>query len=143
MPDELEPTIYDGLRPVPEALNELSSRVIGACMAVHSKLGPGLPEDAYANAVVLEFDARGIHCEREKQVDIRYRGKVVGRCRLDFLVEGVLVLEIKSIKCLTDLETAQVLTYLRLIDQPLGLLINFNVRRLKEGGIKRVILSDA
>ena len=141
MPDELEPTIYDGRTVIPDELNALSRLAIGACIAVHKELGAGLPEQAYANALALELDARGIEFEREKSVEIRYRGKLVGRCRLDFLIGRRLLLETKAVKALTDLDRSQVITYLRLTKQPLGLLISFNVPILKSG-IKRVLCSD-
>jgi GxxExxY protein len=102
----------------------------------------GLPEDAYANAVAVELTAREIAFDREVHVPIYYRDRLVGRSRLDFLIEGKLVLEIKSIKTITDVDRAQVITYLRLARQPLGLIVNFNVMLLKQG-IKRIILSDA
>jgi GxxExxY protein len=101
-------------------------------------LGPGLPEEAYQGGMEVELTARQIPFERQKIVEIVYKGVVVAKGKIDLLVCGVLVVEIKSVECITPLFRLQTRTYMRVIRQPLGLLINFNVAVLKEG-IKRII----
>ncbi|MBC7785107.1 MAG: GxxExxY protein [Burkholderiales bacterium] len=131
-------TPFDGRREVPEELNQLSFNVIGACIAVHRELGAGLPEEVYANALAMELEALKISFERERRLEVYYRGKLVGYCKVDFIVAGKLVIELKSVDCFSKQHIAQVITYLRILKEPLGLLVNFNVPVLKDG-IKRVI----
>jgi GxxExxY protein len=99
---------------------------------------PGLLEKIYTRAVVLELTAYGVPFEVEKPVPVRYRGQLLCHQRLDLLVAGRLVLELKSVDHLDSIHVAQVLSYLRVSDVRLGLLINFNVSILKDG-IRRVI----
>ena len=127
-----------GLSGVDEATENLAETVIGALIEVHKHLGPGMPEIAYRRAVEHEFDLRGIAYQREVPVTIRYKGEVVAECRLDLLVEGVLILELKVVEALNDVHRAQLLSYLRATKLQLGLLVNFNVTLLRNG-IKRVI----
>jgi len=134
--DEIPP--FGNHADVPEVFHELTRAVIGAAIEVHRKLGPGLPEEAYQRACEIEFAARGIPFEPQKPVNVVYKAVVVARGRVDFLVAGCLVVEIKAVDCLIPLHRLQVRTYMRILKQPLGLLINFNVPLLKEG-IKRVI----
>ena len=117
----------------------LASKVIGAAIEVHKELGPGLPEVAYENALAKEFVRRNIPFERQKCVEILYKGEPVGECRLDYFVSGELVVELKAIEALADIHTGQVISYLRITNKRLGLLVNFNVMLLKDG-IKRVAL---
>jgi len=125
--------------PLPDDLERLAERVIGCCITVHRVLGPGLLESIYARAVALELSARGIQFESEKAIPVSYRGEVLCHQRLDMLVGGRLVLELKAVDRLDSIHVAQVLTYLRVADVQLGLLVNFNVSILKYG-IRRVIL---
>ena len=127
-----------GLSGVDEATENLAETVIGALIEVHKYLGPGMPEIAYRRAVEHEFDLRGIAYQREVPVTIRYKAEVVAECRLDLLVEGVLILELKVVEALNDVHRAQLLSYLRATKLQLGLLVNFNVTLLRNG-IKRVI----
>jgi GxxExxY protein len=124
---------------LPDDLERLAQEVIGACVTVHRELGPGLVESIYARAVVLEMTARSIPFESEKPVAVRYRGEVLCYQRLDLLIAGRLVLELKSVDRLDSIHVAQVLSYLRVAGVRLGLLVNFNVPILKYG-IRRVIL---
>jgi GxxExxY protein len=124
--------------PLPDDLERLAERVIGCCVTVHRVLGPGLLESIYARAVALELSAREIPFESEKAIPVRYRGEVLCQ-RLDLLVAGRLVLELKAVDRLDSIHVAQVLTYLRIADLQLGLLVNFNVLVLKYG-IRRAIL---
>jgi GxxExxY protein len=121
--------------------SQLTERVIGAAIEVHSHLGPGLPELSYEAALCHEFDLRGIRYERQVPVDIRYKGKSVGEMRLDSVVEGKLIVELKACESLNPVHRAQCVSYLRATGHQLALLINFNVAILKDG-IKRVILSS-
>ena len=119
--------------------NALSGKIIGAAIEVHRVLGPGLLESAYELALAHELGICGIRVERQKPVALRYKEIVLGDgFRLDLLVDGCLVVEIKAVESLLPIHEAQLLTYLRLSGHRLGLLINFNVPILKNG-IKRVV----
>ena len=96
-------------------------------------------ENIYEEALAYEFKLRKIIYERQKQIQLRYKGKEVGLHRIDFLVGDGVVLEIKAVEGINKIFEAQLLTYLKAMDKKVGLLINFNVLRLKEG-IKRLIL---
>ena len=119
--------------------NELSNRVIGLAIEVHKALGPGLLESAYKECLYYEIAKAGIYVEKEKPMPLIYE-QVNLECgyRLDLLIDKKLVIEIKSVEALNDVHLAQTLTYMKLGNYKLGLLINFNVIRLKDG-IKRVI----
>jgi GxxExxY protein len=106
---------------------------------VHRELGPGLLEGVYSPAVAIELRSRGIPFDVEKTVPVNYRGKLLYHRRLDMLVNGRLVLELKSIERLHPIHLAQVISYLRLTGCRIGLLVNFNVPVLKQG-IRRVVL---
>ena len=115
-------------------INQLSERVIGACIEVHKILGPGLYEHVYADCLALEMKAVQIPFERELQVPIAYKGySAQNAFRLDFLIDRRLVVELKSVEKMDPIFKTQVITYLRLGHFPLGLLINFNVARLIDG----------
>ena len=122
-------------------LNALSNRVIGAALEVHKQLGAGLDESSYHAALAIEFRTRDIKFQEEVWIDVVYKGQIVGRRRLDFIIGGRLVVELKAVTELIPLFTAQLYTYLKLTNLELGLLINFDVPYLKEG-IKRVIRSS-
>jgi GxxExxY protein len=116
-----------------------SDRVIGAAIAVHRTLGPGLLESVYEVCLAQELAEQRIPFETQKVIPIRYRGLVLDAgIRLDLLVAGELVVELKSVDRLLDVHSAQLLTYLKLGNYPLGLLINFNVPLLKNG-IRRIV----
>ncbi len=119
--------------------NALTGKVIGAAIEVHKALGPGLLESAYEECLCHELELRSIPYERQKELQIEYKGvKLDSGYRLDLLVEDKLVLELKACNSLEPIHEAQLLTYLKLSGSELGLLINFNVPVLKEG-IKRLI----
>jgi GxxExxY protein len=136
--DEIPP--YGDLPEPPKELDELARVVIGAAIEVHKRLGAGLPEEAYVGALCVEFAERQIPFERQKRVEIFYKGSLVAHGRIDLLVGGVLVVEVKSCETLIAVHRKQIESYMRINKQPLGLLINFNVPLLKDG-IKRVICS--
>ena len=116
-----------------------SFRVIGAAVAVHRTLGPGFLESAYQSALAAEFEYLSVPFEREWPIPILYRDRVLDtHFRLDFLVGGLLVVELKAVEAILPLHTAQLLTYMRLGGFGTGLLINFNVPLLRQGIIRRV-----
>lgn len=123
-------------------LNALSYRVLGLSMEVHRTLGAGLLESAYEEALAYEFTHENLSFERQTEVPLFYKSaRLSCDYRLDFLIEETLVLELKSVSELLPLHHAQLLTYLRLLQQPVGLLINFNVPVLKDG-VQRVVCGD-
>ena len=125
--------------PLPDELENLTHDVIGCCVDVHRALGPGLLEAIYARAVAIELKARTIPFEAERSFPVHYRGVFLCHQRLDLLVAGQLVVEVKSVEHLDSIHVAQVLSYLNVSGSRLGLLINFNVSMLKQG-VRRVIL---
>lgn len=119
--------------------NELATIAIGCAIEVHKKLGPGLLESAYQKCLAYELKLAGLRVDEEKPMPIVYKEvKLNHGYRIDLLVNNKLVIEIKTVEALTDVHTAQVLTYLRLGDYKLGLLLNFHVSAMKQG-IKRLI----
>jgi GxxExxY protein len=121
-------------------LDRLAEAVIGAAIEVHRQLGPGYLEKVYEEALVIEFNLRNIPFERQKQIGVQYKGHIVGDSFLDFLVDGLLVVELKAVEGLGPIHKAQVISYLKATGFHLGLLLNFNVPVLKSG-IQRIILS--
>ena len=121
--------------------NAFSKRIIGAAIEVHRHTGPGLLESAYEACLAYEFALRDIPCERQKPVPLTYKNVQLD-CgfRLDFLVGGLVVVELKAVNELAPIHDAQVLTYLRLTGCKLGLLLNFNVPMMRDG-IKRLVLN--
>ncbi|HRO09253.1 MAG TPA: GxxExxY protein [Saprospiraceae bacterium] len=118
--------------------NELSHKIIGCAMKVHTELGPGLLENAYEECLYYELQQSGLNVSKQKALPLVYfEVKLDAGYRIDLLVENKVVVEIKAVDAFNDVHLAQVLTYLKLSGCKLGLLINFNVRSLKEG-IKRV-----
>lgn len=119
--------------------NELAKAVIGHAITVHRNLGPGLLESAYEECLAYELRQAGFEVEAQKPMPLVY-GDVKLDCgyRIDILIEGKLIVELKSVLELNDIHLAQVLTYLKLSGCKLGLLMNFNVMVLKDG-IKRVV----
>ncbi len=108
-------------------------------MQVHRVLGPGLLESPYSRAVAIELTEKGIPFEREKEFVVMYRGQPLCRHRIDFVVDGRVLLELKAVDRLTPVHRAQVHSYLRISQIPVGLLMNFNEVLLQDG-IKRIIL---
>lgn len=126
--------------PSPE-LDRLTHEVIGAAIEVHRTLGPGYLESVYEEALAIEFALRGIPFTRQVVIAVDYKGHSVGESRLDFLVGGQLVTELKAVEVLIPIHSAQVISYLKTTGRSLGLLINFNVGLLKDG-VKRVVLTN-
>jgi len=120
--------------------NELTHQIIGAAIEVHRLLGPGLLESAYEECLAHELTLRNIKYRRQVPVPVVYKGiKLECGYRMDIVVEECVVLELKSIESIAPVHEATVLTYLRLSDKKLGLLINFNVSILKDG-VRRFVL---
>jgi GxxExxY protein len=119
--------------------NELSNKVIGCALDVHTALGPGLLESVYRECLFYKLRKESIFVEKEKPLPVIYEDvKLDCGFRIDLLVENKLIVEIKSVKAFDNIHLAQILTYLRLGKCKLGLLINFNAKLLKDG-IKRVV----
>jgi GxxExxY protein len=119
--------------------NELSNIIIGAAIEVHKALGPGLLESAYKECLFYKLNELGLHTVKEKPMPLIFEDvKLDCGYRIDILVENKVVVEVKSVEGLNDIQLAQTLTYLKLGNFKLGLLINFNVVILKQG-IKRVV----
>ena len=118
-------------------LNRITNLIIGAAIEVHRMLGPGHLEAVYQLAMEIELELRGIAFQRQLDIELAYKGQPLGVSRLDFLVEGVVVVDLKSVEQLAPVHTAQMISYLSITGHPLGLLINFNVPALRQG-IKRI-----
>lgn len=122
-----------------EKLEAIAKEVIGAAIEVHRELGPGLLESTYERCLVHELALRNVEAVRQKSLPIHYKGlQIEEGYRIDVLVEGELILELKSVDSLNNVHVAQLLTYLKLSGLTLGFLINFNTERLKDG-IKRIV----
>ena len=123
-----------------EQLNSLTEQIIGAALAVHREIGPGMLESAYEACLAFELAERGISFERQKPLPLVYRG-VNLECgyRVDLLIEQLVVVEVKAIERLERVHRAQVLSYLRMTNCRVGLLINFNVQWLVRDGLGRVV----
>lgn len=119
---------------------ELTQQVIGAAMSVHRELGPGLLESAYQACLAHELGWRQLPFEVEVPLPVKYRGLLV-ECgyRLDIVVAGKVILELKAVEQLHPVHQAQLMTYLKLSGHRVGLLINFNVNALKDGIVRRVL----
>jgi GxxExxY protein len=125
--------------PLPDEIETLVRNTIGCCIAVHRALGPGLLETIYSRAIALELSATGIVFEREKPYDVTYRGELLCQQRLDFVVGGAIVLEIKAVERLVSIHDAQLVNYMRIARLRVGLLMNFNEVVLKDGMKRRVL----
>jgi len=124
-------------------LNHITGEIIGAAIEVHRALGPGLLESAYESCLAHELGLRGLAVERQKPIPIVYKGLAL-QCgyRLDLLIAQTVVVEVKAVERLLPLHEAQILSYLKLAHYPVGLLINFDVKVLRDG-IKRFVTGPA
>lgn len=118
--------------------DELARAVIGAAIGGHRQLGPGYLESIYEEALCLELADAGIPFGRQKEIGVDYKGRTVGKHRLDLMVGGRLVVELKCVEELAAIHKAQVISYLKATRLALGLLLNFNVPVLKDG-VQRVV----
>ena len=120
-------------------INQITYQIRGAIYEVYKTLGPGLLESVYEEALVFELQQRGLKVEQQKQVSIIYKGNTLKTdLRLDLLVEDQVIVELKSVTEMKDVFYKQLLTYLRLLDKRLGLLVNFNVDNILDGASTRV-----
>jgi GxxExxY protein len=120
-------------------INNLSSRIIGAAIAVHKALGPGLLESTYEECISHELSIGGLSLERQKPLPVQYKGiNLDCSYRLDVVVENAIILELKSCEKIEPIHKAQLLTYLKLSGFKLGLLLNFNVILMREGIVRIV-----
>lgn len=136
----LDPKTWNGRVPpnVPDAWNRLTESVIGCAMEVHSILGPGLLERLYEEAMCFEMRARGLEFQRQVPVVLKYKSIDLSGQRLDLVVGGLVVIELKSVEAVPDVALAQMASYLRSADLPLGLLLNFNVAHMRDGVYRRI-----
>jgi len=123
-----------------EKINGISNKVIGLAIEVHRSLGPGLLESVYQQCLAHEFVANGIDFVLEHPIPVRYKGiNIDCGFRADFIVSGSIIVELKAVEKIIPLHEAQLLSYLKITGLKLGLIINFNVKLLKNG-IKRMVL---
>ena len=120
--------------------DDLSNKVIGCALNVHRELGPGLLESTYEQCLCYELSKAGLQFERQKELPVKYQDVEID-CgyRIDLLVEGALIIELKSVDALQRIHEAQLLTYMKLSNVGIGLLINFNPVLLRDG-IRRIVL---
>lgn len=129
-------------KPDPELMlrcDRITDKIIGAAIEVHRTLGPGLPESTYEACLFHELMPLGISVRRQVEIPVHYKGKTID-CgyRLDLLVEDLIVIELKAVEKVLPIHEAQLLTYLRLANLPLGLILNFNVTQLTRGITRRI-----
>ena len=131
---------HEGTKDTKASADRLSYDIVGAAIEVHRQLGPGLLESAYEACICRELVLRGIKFERQVALPLWYRGIAV-ECgyRLDLIVAGLVIVEVKSVAKVLPIHRAQVLTYLKLLKLNLGFIINFNVERLRLG-LHRIVL---
>ena len=121
-------------------LNAITGKIIGAAIEVHRVLGPGLLESAYEACLCYQLVTRGLHVERQKPLPLTYEGVTLDcACRMDLVVEHSVVVEVKSAAKLDRVHEAQVLSYLKIADLRVGLVLNFNVTNLGTQGIMRKV----
>ena len=122
-------------------LNTLTGKIIGSAIQVHQYLGPGLLESAYELCLCHEFNLVNIKFERQKPIPLKYKNIFIKFAyKADIIVENSIIVEIKTVKSIEPIHEAQLLTYLKLLQLPIGLILNFNVRYLKDG-IKRMVFN--
>lgn len=126
------------MREPDKRVDNLARAVIGAAIEVHRTLGPGFLESVYEEALCVELEFRAIPFERQVPISVAYKTRCVGQARLDFLIDGLLVLELKAVEQVMPVHRAIVISYLKTSRRELGLLINFHVPILRNG-IERII----
>jgi GxxExxY protein len=119
-------------------LDPLTESIIGACIEVHKELGPGLTENFYEEALCHELELRGIRYRRQVEVPVSYKGKILGKTRIDLVVHERVIVELKSCESLNPVHRAQCRCYLQILKLKVALLVNFNVAILADG-VKRVV----
>ncbi|MBX3361094.1 MAG: GxxExxY protein [Phycisphaeraceae bacterium] len=124
---------------IPDEWNRITGEILGAAIEVHSQLGPGLLERLYEQALCHELSLRKVQVRRQHPIRLTFKGMELGEQFVDLVVEGLVVVELKSVERVSDTHLSQLMSYMRSASLPLGLLINFNVAKLKEGIYRRVI----
>jgi GxxExxY protein len=119
--------------PLSPETEQLVFDIIGAALRVHSRLGPGLLESIYRDALVVELEALGLSCEPERSAETKYRGRRLRRHRMDLVVASVVIVECKAVTCFAPVHSAQLVSYLRASGLRVGLLLNFNDAHLRDG----------
>ncbi|MEO1129399.1 MAG: GxxExxY protein [Planctomycetota bacterium] len=123
--------------------SELTERILGAAIEVHRAMGPGLLESVYEECLAFELMETGLKVQRQVALPVRYKGRELGAgYRLDLVVEDTVLIEVKAVSHLESIHEAQVLTYLRLTEKSVALLINFNVPLLRDG-VKRLVMTQS
>ena len=117
----------------------MTRRIIACAIEVHKRLGPGLLEELYKEAMVIEMELDGLKVDKNVKIPVEYRGKPIGEYFIDLLVNDTVILELKSVERHDPVFEAQILPYMKLTGKKVGLLINFNSRMVKDG-IKRFVL---
>ena len=121
----------------PAEIDQLTERIIGCAIEVHKTLGAGLLESVYRECLIIEFRNAGLRFESERHIRLIYKGvSITSKLRLDLLIEGTVVVELKAIEVIHPIHQSQVITYLKLSHCPAGLLLNFKVTAMKSG-VKR------
>ena len=110
---------------------ELSYKIMQIVFEVHNKLGPGFTEEIYEEATVYELETQQILLERQKIIQVIYKGRVIGTYRLDLVIDGKIILELKAVTALNDVFRQQLLSYLKATDLRLGMLVNFGAKRVE------------
>jgi GxxExxY protein len=123
---------------IPDEWNSLTETILACAFEVHTALGPGLIESIYEEALVHEFRLRGLSFEQQYPIRLQYKGLQLPLQKLDLVVERLVVVELKSVERVPDVHLAQLVSYLRAADVPLGLLLNFNVVHLKNAIYRRI-----
>ena len=119
-------------------INQLTETIIGCAIEVHKTLGAGLLESVYRECMIIEMTHVQLCFEREQQITLTYKGTPINsRLRVDLIVGGLVIVELKAVECVHPIHSSQVITYLKLADCPAGLLLNFNVTAMKNG-VKRL-----
>ncbi len=121
-------------------MDEIATVVVDAAIEVHRTLGPGYVESIYEHAMAVELEMRGVPFARQAQFDVAYKSRFVGLAVVDMIVDGLVIVELKSVTNLLPLHLAQAISYLKATGLPLALLLNFDGRYMKDG-IRRVVLT--
>lgn len=130
------------LSDLPEQLNDLSREVVDSFFSVHKMMGPGLLERIYEDCLICELQDRKISFERQKAIQLNYKThKIPTEYKIDLIIENQIIVELKCVERLIPVHEAQIISYMKLSQIPLGFLVNFNTPLIKDG-IKRVVLSN-
>jgi GxxExxY protein len=121
-------------------INQITEKIIGCAIEVHKNLGPGLLESAYEECLYYELNNLGLHVKRQLALPVVYKDvKLDAGYRIDLLIENKVIVEIKSVEAIAEIHKAQLMTYMKLANIKIGLLMNFNVSRLKDGIVRWII----